>query len=147
MRNDDVQDLISQLNRLQFQQTELITRLVAAVSNETGLSGETEQEHDRTGGFEPESEADRIGAFAPREAESEPESQEPTAYATSERVSQEPRAFSIGDYVAIKNPNPFQVNTGTITKIGKRRITVTTPTGQKILRAPKNLTIKPTVIR
>ena len=61
--------------------------------------------------------------------------------------TQEPRGFAIGDNVTIKNPNPFQSNEGTITKLGKRRVTVTTPTGKKILRAPKNLTIKPATIQ
>jgi hypothetical protein len=61
--------------------------------------------------------------------------------------AQEPTGFAIGDNVTIKNPNPFQSNEGTITKLGKRRVTVTTPTGQKILRAPKNLTIKPATIQ
>jgi hypothetical protein len=51
----------------------------------------------------------------------------------------EPREFVVGDNVTIKNPNLFQANKGKITKIGRKLITVTSPTGQKILRAPKNL--------
>jgi len=142
MRNDDVRDLISQLNQLQLQQTDLFARLERAVNSEADLPGETEQEPDRTGSFafpEPGSEADRTGVFAFREAESQPESQEPIAFAVPEPVSQEPRPFAIGDYVTVKNPNPFQANKGTITKIGNKRITVTTLSGQKIVRAPKNL--------
>ena len=46
--------------------------------------------------------------------------------------AQEPRGFAIGDNVNIKNPNPFQANKDTITKIGTRRVTVTTSSGQKI---------------
>jgi hypothetical protein len=34
MRNDEVQDLISQLNRLQLQQTELFARLEKAIGDE-----------------------------------------------------------------------------------------------------------------
>jgi hypothetical protein len=51
----------------------------------------------------------------------------------------EPREFIIGDRVQIKNPNRFQADCGTITKIGDKRITVQTRSGTKILRAPKNL--------
>ena len=148
MRNDDVRDLISQLNQLQLQQTELFARLERAVNSEAELPEETEQEPDRTGSFafpHPESEADRTGIFAFREAESEPESesQKPIAFAVYEPVSQEPRPFAIGDYVTVKNPNLFQANKGTITKIGNKRITVTSLSGQKIQRAPKNLSFLP----
>jgi hypothetical protein len=72
---------------------------------------------------------------------------ETTLFGGSDQGTQRPRDFSIGDNVTIKNPNPFQSNEGTITKIGKRRVTVTTQKGQKILRDPKNLTIKPTTIQ
>jgi hypothetical protein len=53
----------------------------------------------------------------------------------------ETREFGIGDRVRINNPNRFQADRGTITKIGAKRITVQTRSGAKILRAPKNLTI------
>ena len=97
MRNDDVQDLFEQLNRLQVQQSALLVRLERATVNVNGLSGVFESE---TG---------------------------------------EPKAFAVGDHVTIKNPNPFQTDKGMITKIGKKRITVTTASGQKIVRAPKNI--------
>ena len=51
----------------------------------------------------------------------------------------EPKVFEIGNRVIVANPNLFQANKGTITKIGQKRITVTSESGQKILRAPKNL--------
>ena len=51
----------------------------------------------------------------------------------------EEREFSLGNQVLIKNPNPFQTNKGTVTKIGAKRIAVTTTSGTKILQAPKNL--------
>ena len=105
MRNDDVRDLITQLNRLQLQQTELIIRLERATSNDFRLPGQTEQEHNRTGEFE--SESGSRGTEAHRTRTSEPEFQEPTGSTTLERKFQEPRVFSIGDYVAIKNPNLF----------------------------------------
>ncbi len=63
---------------------------------------------------------------------------EPTAVANDVSVTEETAAFAIGDRVKIKNPNPFQANKGAITKIGKR-ITVTTASGQKIVRAAKNI--------
>ena len=55
------------------------------------------------------------------------------------------RPFKIGDQVTIKNPNPFQETKGRITRIGEGtggRITVTTPKGKKIIRAPKNLALE-----
>jgi hypothetical protein len=49
-------------------------------------------------------------------------------------------AFTIGDRVRILNPSRFQANRGTIIRIGDR-ITVQTATGNKIVRAPKNLVL------
>jgi hypothetical protein len=94
MRNDDIQDLIAQIERLQVQQTELLVRLRSATDNED--SGHAP--------FENDTEEDSRTTFI------------------------------------INNPNLFQANRGTVTKIGTKRITVTSPSGQKILRAPKNLT-------
>jgi transcription antitermination factor NusG len=60
--------------------------------------------------------------------------------ATKEREADEkPPAFEIGQTVGIKNPGPFQASKGRITRIGKDRITITTSSGAKIVRAPKNL--------
>ncbi len=61
----------------------------------------------------------------------------PTA-ATIERDSE----FAVGDRVRIKNPGPFQPTTGTVSKIGAKRITVRTANGSNIVRAPKNLTFQ-----
>jgi transcription antitermination factor NusG len=59
---------------------------------------------------------------------------------TEEREADEkPPAFEIGQTVGIKNPGPFQASKGRITRIGSDRITVTTSSGAKIVRAPKNL--------
>jgi hypothetical protein len=113
MRNDDVKDLISQLTRLQLQQTDLLARLDTAVQVQTALIGTSD--------------------------EAEP-------FAQAAFIESEPtRNLEIGDKVTISNPNLFQANEGTITKIGKKRITVTTASGQKIVRAPKN--ILPATIR
>ena len=57
----------------------------------------------------------------------------------SGQETKEPREFAVGDNVAIKNPNMFQANKSKITKIGRKSITVTSLSGQKILRAPNNL--------
>jgi hypothetical protein len=98
--NDEIQDLIIQLTRIQLQQTELLARLVTAVDNE-------DQQNTR-------------------------------------EVTRQIRptvAFAIGDRVRIKNPNPLQASKGTVTKIGSKRITVTSRSGIKILRAPKNLVL------
>jgi transcription antitermination factor NusG len=95
--NDEIQDLITQLNRIQLQQTALLARLETAVENEATQNREISREVRPTG------------------------------------------AFALGDRVRIRNPNPFQATRGTITKIGDQRITVTSRSGSKILRAPKNL--------
>jgi hypothetical protein len=97
--NDEIQDLIIQLTRIQLQQTELLARLVTAVDNEDQQNREVTRQT------------------------------RPTV------------AFAIGDRVRIKNPNPLQASKGTVTKIGSKRITVTSRSGIKILRAPKNLVL------
>ena len=108
MRNDDVEDLIAQLTRLQVQQSELFVRLERATNSSTSSEQRT--------------------------------TREPTTIAIDASVTEEPTTFAIGDRVKIRNPNPFQTDKGEITKIGKKRITVTTASGQKILRAAKNIT-------
>jgi hypothetical protein len=56
------------------------------------------------------------------------------------RLTRDPnRAFAIGDRVHIKNANESQANSGKITRIGSYKITVTTDTGEKITRIPRNL--------
>jgi hypothetical protein len=106
MRNDDVEDLIAQLIRLQVQQTDLLVRLERATNSSIGFEQRT---------------------------------REPTAVAIDVSVTDEPTIFAIGDRVKIRNPNPFQTDKGEITKIGKKRITVTTQSGQRIVRAANNL--------
>jgi hypothetical protein len=60
--------------------------------------------------------------------------------ATEEREADEkPPVFEIGQTVGVKNPGPFQASKRRITRIGKDRITITTSSGAKIVRAPKNL--------
>jgi hypothetical protein len=63
------------------------------------------------------------------------------ANATSE-AQQAPRSFAVGDRVRIINPRPLQETRGSITKVGRVRITVTTQSGSKILRAAKNLALE-----
>ena len=55
--------------------------------------------------------------------------------------------FKIGDRVLINKPNGSQQNHGIVTKISNsiyacdKRVTVRTPSGGKVQRAPKNLTL------
>jgi hypothetical protein len=51
------------------------------------------------------------------------------------------REFAIGDRVRIRNPRVLQETRGRITRIGSR-ITVTTPRGNTIVRASKNLVLE-----
>jgi hypothetical protein len=51
MRNDDIQDLIAQLERLQVQQTELLVRLRSATDREASLTGDFDQEAQEPKGF------------------------------------------------------------------------------------------------
>jgi hypothetical protein len=47
MQNDEIQDIIAQLSRLQVQQTELLPCLGTAADNEVALAGNSEQEEPR----------------------------------------------------------------------------------------------------
>ncbi len=119
MRNeDDVQDLISQLNQLQLQQTELFARLEKAIGDK-------------------DAQTRRVG----REVANIIEVAQTREFVVAHEVAQTGE-FAIGDRVIVKNPNPFQTDRGKITKIGKKRITLTTQSGSKILRAPKNLVLQ-----
>jgi transcription antitermination factor NusG len=103
MSNDEVQDIIEQLKRLQLKQTELITRL------------------------------ERLNEA---KASVRKENPDKAAFAAAARK------FAIGDRVRIRNPGPFQSNTGTIVKIGRSRNTVQTRSGERVIRAPKNLSFE-----
>jgi hypothetical protein len=124
MRNDEVQDLISQLNRLQLQQTELFARLEKAIGDKDAQTRGVGKEDAQT-----------------REVAHEIEVEQTREFAIAHEVAQT-REFAIGDRVIIKNPNLFQTDRGKITKIGNKRITLTTQSGSKILRAPKNLVLQ-----
>ena len=125
MRNeDDVQDLISQLNQLQLQQTELFARLEKAIGDKDAQTRRVGKEDARTGEV-----ANIIEVAQTRE------------FVVAHEVAQTGE-FAIGDRVIVKNPNLFQTDRGKITKIGKKRITLTTQSGSKILRAPKNLVLQ-----
>ncbi len=124
MRNDEVQDLISQLNRLQLQQTELFARLEKAIGDKDAQTRWVGKEDAQTGEV-----ANKIEVAQTRE------------FVVAHEVAQTGE-FAIGDRVIVKNPNPFQTDRGKITKIGNKRITLTTQSGRKILRAPKNLVLQ-----
>ncbi len=124
MRNDEVQDLITQLNRLQLQQTELFARLEKAVGDEDAQTRGIRKEDAQTREIAHKIEVEQTREFV-------------IAHVVAQTVE-----FAIGDRVIVKNPNPFQTDRGKITKIGKKRITLTTQSGSKILRAPKNLVLQ-----
>ena len=92
MSDNQIEEIVRQLRKLNLRQAELLERL--------GIANEPQRTPTRT----------------------------PTV-----------RDFAIGDRVRIKNPRIFQPSVGTISKIGPNRITVTTVTGNTVVRAPKNL--------
>jgi hypothetical protein len=84
---------------------------------------------------------------APTAPRAGPATREPRLEAGQERLAREAgleghyvrRAFRIGDRVRITNPGPGQFAVGKITRILKKRITVTDRGGEDIMRDPKNL--------
>ncbi len=125
MRNeDDVQDLISQLNQLQLQQTELFARLEKAIGDKDAQTRGVRKEDAQTREVAHEIEVEQTREFV-------------IAHGIAQIVE-----FAIGDRVIVKNPNLFQADRGKITKIGNKRITLTTQSGSKILRTPKNLVLQ-----
>jgi hypothetical protein len=124
MRNDEAQDLITQLNRLQLQQTELFARLEKAIRDEDAQTRGVRKEDAQTREVAHEIEVEQTREFV-------------IAHGIAQIVE-----FAIGDRVIVKNPNLFQADRGKITKIGNKRITLTTQSGSKILRAPKNLVLQ-----
>lgn len=110
-REQEIEDVILQLQELNIQQTNLLTRL------------------DRLSGRAARAQPNRNAAAPPVT---------PPPAARADRP-QAPREFAIGDHVRIRNPGLLQATQGTIIKIGTSRITVQARNGTKILRAPKNL--------
>ena len=113
--SEDIQELIEQLKILQLQQTDILDHLDSARRRQ---STNNASQRTRT-----------------------------TARTTNRRERQErdntsretTREFIVGDYVLIRNPNPFQADRGIIEKITATRITVRSATGSKVQRAPKNI--------
>jgi hypothetical protein len=95
-RDQEIQDIVNQLERLQIQQSDLLQRL--------GRLSESEDN------------ATPLPTTA--------------------------REFVVGDRVRIRNPGRLQPVRGTVTKIGRVRITVEARNGTKIVRAPKNLILE-----
>jgi hypothetical protein len=115
MRNEEVQYLISQLNRLQPQQTELFACLEKAIGGEDAQTRGVRKEDAQT-----------------REVAHEIEVEQTREFVIAHKVTQTVE-FAIGDRVIEKNPNLFQADRGNITEIGNKRITLTTQSGSKIL--------------
>ena len=101
---EEINNIISEFQRLQLQQTILLNRLQQL---DTGATrGGTSNTTRRT-----------TPAASPATA----------------------RALAVGDRVKVRNPNLFQATSGTIEKIGSKRVTVRGTDGKPIHRAPKNL--------
>ena len=114
MNNDRVNDIIDQLQQLHIQQLELLSEL-----------------HRQTAHEDPH---DRISTTA----EVPSATQAPIAD-TRTNIRTTTATLHIGDRVRILNPRFLQPTTGTIIKITTSRITIQTPSGNTIIRAPKNV--------
>jgi hypothetical protein len=113
--SEDIQDLIEQLKILQLQQTNILDRLDLARRRQA-----TSNANQRT----------RVTARTSNRRERQ----------ERENTNQETtREFIVGDYVLIRNPNPFQADRGIIEKITASWITVRSASGSKVQRAPKNI--------
>jgi hypothetical protein len=62
-----------------------------------------------------------------------------TSLPRARAVESESIRFSLGETVSIRNPGRLQPSTGTVVKIGSKRITVQARNGALIPRAPHNL--------
>ncbi len=113
--SEDIQQLIEQLRVLQLQQTDILDRIDLARSS---------QEYN--------SASQRARATAETTSRRERRERNSESRVTT-------REFIVGDYVIIRNPNPFQTDRGIIEKITASRITVRTATGSKTQRAHKNV--------
>jgi hypothetical protein len=89
MRNDEVQDLITQLNRLQLQQTKLFARLEKAFGDEDAQTGGVRKEDAQTREVAHEIEVEQTREFV-------------IAHGVAQTVE-----FAIGDRVIVKNLNLF----------------------------------------
>ena len=117
--NQEIKETRRQLELLSLQQTALVTKL----ENLERQRKASEQRKDR-------------------ESVKQPVTQEPIVPSTRQT-----QRFQIGDRVLINKPNGSQQNHGIVTKISNsiyacdERVTVRTPNGGKVQRAPKNLTL------
>ena len=91
MSNEDIEDIVNELRRLNIRQASLLARLETA----------------------------------------------------RDRQTEDNNRLKVGDYVRILNPRRLQQNKGTITKIGRSRVTIQTSNGTTITRSPKNVTVEP----
>ena len=121
--NQEIKKTRRQLELLSLQQTALVTKLE-----------NLERQRDQLKNLVRQREA--------RESVKQPVTQEPIVPSTRQT-----QPFQIGDRVLINKPNGSQQNHGIVTKISNsiyacdERVTVRTPNGGKVQRAPKNLTL------
>ena len=117
--NQEIKKTRRQLELLSLQQTALVTKL-------ENLERQRKASEQREA----------------RESVKQPVTQEPIVPSTRQT-----QPFQIGDRVLINKPNGSQQNNGIVTKISNsiyacdERVTVRTPNGGKVQRAPKNLTL------
>ena len=117
--NQEIKKTRRQLELLSLQQTALVTKL-------ENLERQRKASEQREA----------------RESVKQPVTQEPIVPSTRQT-----QPFQIGDRVLINKPNGSQQNHGIVTKISNsiyacdERVTVRTPNGGKVQRAPKNLTL------
>jgi hypothetical protein len=103
MRNNQVQDLITQLNCLQLQQTELFARLGKVIGNKRVQTRGVSNKDAQT-----------------REVAHKVEVKQTREFAIAHKVAHT-REFAIRDRVTVKHPNLFQADKGTITKIRNKK--------------------------
>ena len=117
--NQEIKKTRRQLELLSLQQTALVTKL-------ENLERQRKASEQREA----------------RESVKQPVTQEPIVPSTRQT-----QPFQIGDRVLINKPNGSQQNNGIVTKISNsiyacdERVTVRTPNGGKVQRAPKNITL------
>ena len=119
MSNDnDIEDIIAQLQRLQLQQTDLLNQLQQANRLHQANRGNAERAHQ--------------AGVNDRQVEQD------TSVA---EVSDSQQDLQVGDQVRIINPGRFQAHRGTVINFGPNRVTIQTANGNKIQRAHHNVVV------
>jgi hypothetical protein len=118
--DDDIEDIIQQLASLYLHQGALIARLQRLRRNEAEDT--------------PTPETATSGAPRHRNAASSTHGNDAAEAPT--------RTFRVGDRVVVRNPRVLQADRGTITRVGRTRITLRARDGTTVVRAPWNLELE-----